>query len=180
MVNDGIRRRDFWVNTLRVDDTAAADYISGVTASFGIVSTNTIVAGSIVADGSITQYIDDKAGTYCTDRPAVAIISGGMWVVGSAASGTNPNVVIKPAPANCPMPLGICIANCASGADPVILVQGYYQGLKADETVNAQAPICMGSGAALNTVQTADAAATARGVALMGAGSNGVTFVYLW
>jgi hypothetical protein len=66
-------------------------------------------------------------------------------------------------------------------------VKGFYKGLVAEGTVSANDVVKMGAGAALNCVLVTDLGSPAAGeslkgraTALMGAGSEGTTYVYLW
>lgn len=144
-----------------------------------VYSTANIVAGGdITAGSSIFTSATHGEGIVINSIRANAIISGGMWVTGSAASGTTPNYVALAGPADSAQPLGICISTTASGAVVPILTKGLYKGLVAEATLNAGVGFSAGAGTALNCAKAA-AAGTTRGVVVMGAGSTGVISVWL-
>ena len=104
-----------------------------------------------------------------------------MWVVGSAASGTTPAVVLKTAAASTAFPLGIALATTQSGAAASILIRGFYKGTVAEATLIAGDQIAMGAGAKLNCAKpAAGVGSDARGTVVMGAGSEGTVLVYLY
>jgi hypothetical protein len=197
-VKNSLRRRNFWVNELQVDEAITGSFSQTIKGDFA-VGGNIAVTGSSTLTGSCTisklttgnatidynymNYANGK-GTYISNVKTDCVISGGMWVIGSSAASATPAVVIRPAAVNSLNPLGICLATTGSNSAPLVLVQGFYmgttgEGALADASINAGDPICMGSGAKLNTVLTATAANTARGNCIMGAGSNGATLIYL-
>lgn len=133
-------------------------------------------AGTFYQGGLGSPY---AKGTVVNSFIAEAIISGGMWVAVSGASGLATPVAKPSATVTSTMPLGVCLATTASGARPNILTQGTYFGLIADATVNAGQAIGPGSGAALNTVLPGGAG-TSRGVALIAGGSEAALTVYLF
>lgn len=148
-----------------------------ITATGSIVGPRNIVVGS-----SVELPITANNGIVITTLPAVANISGGMWVTGSAVSGTTPTYLAKPLPTGAGRgALGICLAYTASGTAsyPTILTRGLYKGIIAEGTVSAGDMIAPGVGAALNTCVVA-AGGSARGYCLMGAGSEGTCSVWLW
>jgi len=108
---------------------------------------------------------------------AEAIISGGMWVVGSGAAAGTP--VALPAGASTQSPLGICVATTASGANPNIMVKGLRY-MVAEGNVVPGGAIQMGAGAALNTVLAGGAGSATRGSCIVGAGSEGQALIHLW
>ena len=169
-------------------NAVASTLLSGTGVNTAIVSgtnlrfDNAVVNGSVNATGGfIYPGTVNGQGIIVNNFPAETIITGGMWTVGSAASGTTPVYVVKAAAASESMPLGICLANTASGTatKPNILTRGLYKGLIADGTIAVGAAISAGAGAALNTAIKATTGSNIRGFAVMGAGSEGVMSVYL-
>ena len=142
-------------------------------------ATDASVAGSTTLAGPLLESYADGRGNVIQNLAAEAIISGGMWVVGSDASGTTPTFVAKPAPVHAGQPLGICLSTTASGSNAPILTRGFYKGLIAEDTVAVGDGVSMGSGAKINTVLPAVAGHT-RGTVMMGGGSEAVVSVYLW
>ena len=162
----------------------AGNQISGANIySNGAVATSTLLAsstGSFVGTVRLgSSMVSTFAQGYIINGPtAESIISGGMWITGSAASGATPAVVSIAGPASTGQPLGICLATCASGAVPTILKSGYYRGLVAEASINNGVGFSVGAGTALNCIKAA-AAGTTRGTVIMGAGSEGTTAVWL-
>jgi len=175
-------------NAAFVNGSIVLPLVSGAGINTGVLSgtnlrfNNSIANGSAQAASWIFPYADAQ-GTVINNLNAEAIISGGMWVVGSAASGTTPTIVLKPAATNELGPLGICLANVASGTAARLLVQGFYQGLVAEATLSAGMQFAAGAGGALNAAKVAasgNVESNARGTVLMGAGSEGTILAYLW
>lgn len=152
---------------------------TGIVVATTISGGNSNLSGNLTAGSSLQLNYSNNNGTKIINLVAEAIISGGMWVVGSAASGTSVSPVLKPAPANTGQPLGICLANVASGAAASVLVQGFYHGLIAEASLSQGVGVSCGAGGSLKTAKAA-AAGTTRGTVVMGAGSEGVIGVYLW
>lgn len=175
-------------NTIRNKIQQGTDGIntSGLICQTNITGNNiyikTLVQSDISrVDNHLLQTLPNSGGTIVNAFTAEAIISGGMWVMASGASGTTPSIVAKPAPANTAQPLGICLTTTASGSAPNVLVQGRYKGIIAEANMNVGVGFSMGAGAALNTIK-ASAAGTTRGTILMSANSGTSTeaIVYLW
>ncbi len=173
MVKDGLRRRNFWVYDLNVDNQ-----ISGTSVNF--------LGNSVTINSQIKTSSNSGSGTIINDITAAEVISGGMWVIGSAASGTTPNYVAKGGKFGDGTPLGICLATTASGSKPDILTRGVYHGLVAEATINAGDAIVPGAGAAKNCVTSVGSGAAqfdagdVRGICLMGGGSKATVSVYLY
>jgi len=178
-MQDGLRSESSKVENLNFSDTVSGVDVAVTNVAATSISGTSINATNAVVAQTFTTAYGSGYGTVINNLTAEAIISGGTWCVGSAASGTVPNVVAKAAAASTAQPLGICLADVASGANPNILTQGYYKGMIADDTVATEDGYSVGAGAALNTVGAA-AAGTTRGTVVMGAGSEGTTVIYLW
>jgi hypothetical protein len=174
MVKDGLRRSNFWVNDLTSDNSISGASINATAAT---ITTGTITNATI--SNAEVPLVASK-GITVTNIKAEVVISGGMWVVGSAASGTSPNIVAKPATVGTAASnaLGIALATVASGAEVSVLTQGTYKGLIAADTIVAGEGFVPGSGAAINSILPATTGKSL-GVAVMGAGSGGETLVYL-
>jgi len=148
--------------------TTIGTTVSGVTGRFS----NDVTIGSSVIMGATVNE-----GVMVTNIVAEAIITGGMWVEVSGASGTAAALVAKGT--ENPQPLGIAMATVASGTAVNILTRGVYTGIIAEATVNAGDGFAVGAGNALNCAK-ATGAGVNRGTVLMGAGSEGVISVYLF
>jgi len=144
--------------------------ISGVTAR---------VSNDLTVGSSINMGLTASEGIVVTNVAAEAIITGGMWVMVSGASGATPSYVAKPAPAHTTQPAGICLATVASGATASIITRGAYNGIIAEDTVDVGAGVSMGSGAKLNTALP-DVGGAIRGTCIMGGGSEAVIGIYLF
>ena len=175
-----------------VTNVVASTLVSGTGVNTAVISgtnlrfNNAVVNGSVIATGdvktsaSFVHPYTTSTGIVIDNIATETNVSGGMWVVGSAASGTTPAVVLKAAAASQAWPLGIALADTASGGTPSILARGYYRGLIADETLAAGNQIAMGAGGALNTVKLAITGSNSRGTVIMGAGSEGAVLAYLY
>jgi len=130
-----------------------------------LTTTSYSTAGSPYYQGTVINFT------------AETIITGGMWVSVSGAAG-GASIKAKAA-ATSTTPVGVATATAASGATVSVLVRGLTY-LTAEATISNSTQIRMGAGAALNTVAQATTGSGARGVALAGAGSEGVALVYLW
>lgn len=144
------------------------------------------VTGSANVDKRYITY-GNARGTIEDGITAAAVISGGMWVMAIAGSATTAVPLAYPAPASTGQPLGICLTTTASGANPPILKQGYYQGVVAEGDIYSGAGFKMGAGAALNCVAplggspaAINSVGKARGTIVMGGGSQATVSVYLW
>jgi len=184
MTQDGLRRRNF--NVTNIDVAGSTTLIGDVSATADIYAMSgsiTMGAGIVMDDIEVGKTIitasNNEEGTVLWNVPAETIISGGMWVVGSAASGTTMAMVAKPCPGPTIVPLGIQLGDVASGAFATIQVKGQNNSIIADATIVAGAAVSVGSGAALNTGLTTAVAGRGRALALRGAGSEGVLSVYL-
>jgi len=184
----GLRRRDFWVNSLAVDNNISSDSIvsrsiSGADITVSTISGVTSVLGTAKINDSY-RIIQNGKGDYVNHLKAETIISGGMWVVGSAAAATPTNIVLKPAPLSALIyPLGICVGDTQSGATALVYTRGVYNGvinLVAEGTIAAGQPFCVGKGAAGNCAVAWTAGSVARGTAIVGAGSEGIITALLW
>ena len=146
-------------------------------------TTANITTGQVYRDltvgSSIVQSTTWNNGNLITALKAETVISGGMWVMGSAAAATSGNVVLKPVGAAIKGALGVCVSTTQSGAAAPILTRGIYNGLIAEETIVTGAEVGPGGGGASNTIGLAKAG-SCRGIALMGAGSEGAATVYLF
>jgi len=131
----------------------------GNVVSTGSVTATTILGGAnltltgsamVTADARIGASVKVTAGSPYRQGLTVqgpladVIISGGQWVAGS-------QTVVIAAPASCPAPIGVCMATVASGAAPVILINGLAY-MVADNTITYGQHLQMGAGGALNTV----------------------------
>lgn len=163
--------------------TTSSESVAGSLVAQSMRTTGSLVANkNIVIGSSVELPISLNNGIVITTMPAVANISGGMWVTGSSVSGTTPVILAKPlATGTGRGALGICLAYTASGTAnyPTILTRGFYQGIIAEGTVAAGDYIQPGVGAALNNCVVA-VAGSSRGMAVMGAGSEGTCVVWLW
>ena len=152
----------------------AASTISGA----GLVNAaNVVVAGSVDADVVYNNAGSPYYNGLVLQFTSETVITGGMWVTVSGAAGTA--APLARAAAASTTPLGIATATAGSNATVNVLVAGLAY-LVADTTVANATQIRMGAGGALNTVAQATVGTGARGVALAGAGSEGVALVYLW
>jgi hypothetical protein len=119
------------------------------TGSFGnVVSTGSVTAGTNVttpASHATTAGSPYMQGFTVLAPAADVIISGGMWVAGS-------KTVTIAAPASCPNPIGVCMANVASGGQPTILLNGLAY-MVADGAITYGQALMVGAGGALNTVR---------------------------
>lgn len=156
-----------------------------------VYAKTTIQGDNVYADNNIYQdYADQKGGIIIDNIPAEENISGGMWVIGSAASGTTVSPVAKIGSFYMGYPLGICLAYTTSGTAsyPSILTRGFYKGLVAEGNCYAGELVGPGKGPACNcalTVGSSDVNAfntriPRRGIALMGGGSEATISVYLF
>jgi len=189
MTKDGLRRTNFriinldvagstTINTINV--TGSATFSGEIDATLGSVTAGALIAyNDLEVSKSIFTSANNEEGTIINNIPAEAIISGGMWVVGSAASGTTMAMVSKPSASTTTVPLGICLGTTASGAFPNIQIKGQNNSIIADTTVIAGASVSAGSGGAHNTGITTTVAGRGRAIALRGAGSEGLLSVYL-
>jgi hypothetical protein len=184
----GLRRRDFWVNSLQVDndilsDSIVSSSISGANINVSNISGTTSVLGTAKINDAY-RLVQNGKGDYINHLKAEAIISGGMWVMGSAAVATPTNIVLKPAAASAlAFPLGICVNTCQSGAVALVYARGVYNGttnIIAEGTINAGTPFSVGAGGKLNTAIAWTAGSIPRGTAIVGAGSEGVLTLNLW
>ena len=151
-MQDGIRTNDYKVTDL--------DATTGTITNVETTSDVAFTAGSPYLEGATWKGWN-----------AEAIISGGMWVIGSEG-------VLKPAPASTQAPLGVAKATTASGAECEVLAFGPCY-LPAEGTVAAGTSVKMGAGAALNTVIANGASSGARASVITGASSGGVALVFL-
>lgn len=192
MTKDGLRRTNLWTYNQQNDNSISgvsinATTFTGTTGALTTVNSTTvsgtniyaktqITADNVLADQHQTAFTVNE-GDVITTLPAEAIISGGMWVIGSAGSATAPSYVAVPL--NADHALGIALADTASGSNVQILTKGLYKGCIAEATINAGVGFAVGDGAALNCVKVSAAGLT-RGFAIMGAGSEEETSVYLY
>jgi hypothetical protein len=201
----GLRRRNFWVQNVNIDGVISGGDIGSipingnpiingsqsltgalVVGSDATLNKDATVAGDITIGSSIYRSYVDGEGDVINNIPAEVVISGGMWVIGSAISGTTPSPVCKAGSFYQGTPLGICLTSTESGACPPILVKGVYKGLIADGNIAAGQVVQPGLGAAMNTVVGIGSdvntygVAYPKGIALMGGGSEAVTQIYLW
>lgn len=99
---------------------------------------------------------------------AEAVISGGMWVIGSEG-------VLKAAPALTQWPLGVAVATTASGAECVVQTRGPRY-MIAEGTVGAGLLVQVGSSAKLCTVLANGAGSGNRAVVITGASSGTTSY----
>lgn len=154
-------------------------HIKNLDSTGSITGVDVTVTGSLTAD----KHYENAAlngGLIIDNIPAATAITGGMWVTGSAASGTTPTIVAIAGPASAEQPLGIALATVASGATVSILMRGFYNGVIADAALASPEGFAAGAGAALNTIK-ANAAGIARGqVVMAAAGSADTAAIYLF
>lgn len=165
---------------VRVTNAVASTALSGVT-----VSCTTVVPSTSVSGGDLItplSFISTAGSPYLEGVilkafAAETIISGGMWIVGSAANAGLPK--LRAAPASTQQPLGYCVATVASGATTEVLTRGLAY-FVAEGNIAPGVGVKMGAGAALNCVAaTADGSGT-RGLALVAAGSEQQCLVMLY
>lgn len=194
MVVQALKHVQSWAvsgNFDRIDCTSGIfTTMQDITATSGVFTRESSTLGFITS-GTITQLVStyDKfnAGSPWTGQGKVltepnwiadVIISGGMWVIGSAASGRYRMI---PAPASTRMPLGVCLSNTALSGVPSILVNGFYYFLaNGDTTIGA--PIGMGASAGLNAVIVDTVGSMTRGIAMdaVSSGTAAKALVYLF
>jgi len=182
MTKDGLRRRNFWVYNLDADNSISGTSINGTTIN-GTTINGTTISGTTLQSNNHTNYGTttnshyNGSGTIINTLKADTVISGGMWVIGSAASGTAfAPIAISTVAAQ---PLGICLSTVASGANVEILTTGVYTGIIAEASLNNGVGFSIGAGTAANCAKAAGAGTT-RGTVLMGGGSEATISVYLW
>lgn len=159
---------------------------------------DTSVSGAVVysatdihAQKSLIHIFADGEGVIINNIPAEENISGGFWVMGSAASGTTISPVAKIGSWYMGYPLGICLGDTASGTAsyPEILTRGFYQGLVAEDTIGVGQAIIPGKAVgvvgtvlpvASGTVRPGGGLLPTRGMCLMAGGSEAVVGVYLF
>ena len=165
-MKDGLQQQDLWVSGLTADSTVE---------TLATITTAAVTAGSAtqlnVTSGTHVDNVLIGAGSpyghgivFRSTFNAEAIISGGMWVVGSEG-------VLKPAAASTQYPLGVAIGNVASGAACDVLVRGPRY-MIAEGTVAAGTSFMMGAGGGLNCVVAAAAGSSHLGTVLIGASSG--------
>lgn len=176
MVQDGLRRRNFKVYNLDVSNSTSGNNLN---LTSGLNAATVTSTGDITVGDSIINNYENAEGVQITNIPAESVISGGMWVTGSAASGTTVSPVAIPGPASAEFPLGIALSTTASGANVPILTKGFYKGIVAEATLNAGTTFSAGAGTALNCAKDSGAGVT-RGVVIMGGGSEATIGVYLF
>lgn len=153
--------------------------ISGanVYAGTNVEATDVEASNNVVIGSSAYIPFNDSEGVIINNVPAEAIITGGMWVEISGASGASPSFVAKGTEE--PQPAGICLATTASGANPEILTRGPYKGIIAEATLSVGDGFAVGAGNALNCAKAAGAGLV-RGSVIMGGGSEAEIAVWLW
>lgn len=172
----------------------AGSQVSSLWMTGSIVSESTISGASVHGTGDVTAGADVTAagdlsigssavfpftlneGVIINNVPSESIITGGMWVEISGASGTSPSFICKASKE--PQCAGICLANCASGSNPSILTRGPYHGVVAEASVSVGDGVAVGAGAGLNCVK-ATGAGLNRGTVIMGGGSEATVAVWL-
>ena len=161
-MRSGLKETHFNVSGLEFDYASGTDMtVTNVTTTnFERTGDDSLTAGSPYGVGDTLKGFN-----------AEAIISGGMWVIGSKH-------VLKPAPASTQFPLGIAKATVASGAECEVLVGGPHY-MVAEGTVGAGTSVKMGAGAALNCVVANGASSGARATVMAGAGSEGMALIFL-
>lgn len=198
----GLRRRNFWCYDVNVDGYISGGDVGSLTINANTVTNGSVtitgemkcgsnatigasmvaggngsIAGDLVVGSSVFMPLTIGEGIVINNLTADAVITGGMWVCGSAGSATTPAPVATPVAGG--YPLGICLTTTASGANPPILVRGYYSGVLAEATVNACVGFAAGVAASSNAMKAAAAGIT-RGTTVMGAGSEAYGAVYLF
>jgi len=173
--------RSALVNATNVIGTTA---VSGVTLNVTTANaSNAVLTGSAdiptVYDNTGSPY---AAGNVYTTFAAETVISGGMWVSVSGASG-GASIKAKAASGDT-SPIGVAVATVASGANVSVLTRGIHY-FPTEGNINQGVTFGMGGGGALNTINvdvsgTAGGLNNSRGVVLAGASSGAQTLVYLW
>jgi len=156
------------------------DNVSGSTAAFGTSTTGT---ENVTTETVVNQIISGGDCAYLAGSPynvgdtwnawsAEAVISGGMWVVGSAG-------VLKPE--NVQAPFGVAKATTASGAVCEVLTRGPVYMLN-NAGIDAGELVAVGSHAGMNIAVAAGAGSGARGICITGAasGTTAKALVYLY
>ena len=155
-------------------NAVASTALSGTAALVG----NATATGSISTPSVVTTpgspYLTGNVLNFTTET----VISGGMWVTVSGATG-GASVLARAAAASSNGPLGVALATVGSNATVSVLTRGLCY-LTADGTVANAENVAMGAGTALNCAVAAGAGSAARGLALAGAGSNEKSLVYLF
>jgi hypothetical protein len=171
-MQDGLRRSNFDITNLDATNTSGTNLnVTSGTMANGAVLNDLTIGSSIYVSSTNAE------GIVLNSLKAEAIISGGMWVCGSAASGATISPIAKPEAGA--QALGIALATTGSNSVVPILTRGRYDGLIAEASVSAGAGFAVGAGAKINCVK-ATGAGVNRGTVLMGAGSEGVVSVYLF
>lgn len=176
----GSQAADIWITGSFTGEgqISGANIYGGTAVTSAVLSGTTIInAGSMRNDVTYSSpgspYYQGNVLRFTSET----IITGGMWVVVSGAAG-GASVLAKAAAASTNAPLGVAIATAGSNATVSVLTRGLTY-LTADGTISNGDAVRMSAGAALNTVATTTNSG-ARGVALAGAGSEGIALVYLW
>lgn len=183
MVNQALKFVQNWAVSGRYD---RLDLVSGITTredtTVLTATSATLVSGTV--SNLVSTYDVFNAGSPWSGQGKVfrdssyiagAIISGGMWVIGSDTK------TIIPAPAGTRAPMGICIGNTGSKAVPTVLVNGFYYA-PANGDVAIGDPIGQGGGAALNGVITDTVGSMTRGLCMetVASGTAAKALIYLW
>ena len=180
-MKDALQTVDKWIGhlTTNTQSGTSAVFTSGtMTTQSGTLAFIATTSGNNFNASASFGYSNAGSpflqGTIFKGLNAEAVISGGMWVIGSEG-------VLKPAPASTQFPLGIATATTASGAACNVLVQGMAYA-RAEGTIGAGLGVMMGASNKLDTVQPAGAGSGARGICMTGAASGTTTFgiVYLF
>lgn len=143
--------------------TTNSTTVSGTT----IYGTN-IITSSDIAYSAGSPY---NEGSTFNGWNAEAIITGGMWVIGSKG-------IIALANASQQTPLGICKTTTASGAACEVLVRGPVY-VVSEGTLKDGESVSMGAGGALNCVVATGAGSAARATVLTTGSSGAAALVYL-
>lgn len=174
-MKDGLQTPDYWVEDLTFTSVSGTgmDVVSGTVADLSstaaAITTANITNGNVSEDVAFTAGSPYSHGITFNKWAAEAIISGGMWVIGSKG-------VLKGA--NVQAPLGIAMATTASGATCEVLVFGPAYAV-ADANIAAGEGAGIGAGAALNTVAPAGAGSSHVGTCITGASSGGKCLIWV-
>lgn len=152
---------------------------SGTSARIGTTVNVTLISGGDFVTPLSTLFSVGspyREGVVCRSFATEVIITGGMWIVGSAANGNLP--VLRAAPASTQAPLGVAVTTVASGAVVDVLTNGLSYFI-AEDTIVPGVKVNMGAGGALNCVLAAAAGSGAVGKALVAATSGQQCLVWV-
>lgn len=174
-MNDGIPSTNFDCET--VSGTSAifasgtfADLSSTATTLTAATITTATVENAVVgADIEFAPGSPYNEGITFKGWKAEAVITGGMWVIGSKG-------VLKPE--NVQAPFGVAKATVASGATCEVLVNGPVY-MTAQANIGAGEMVAVGSAAVMNLCTPAGAGSSHVGKCITGAASGGKALIWL-